>query len=114
MTNSKLQSYKFQHLRACLVINFKLTFLHFKQHYTHFYTLFYLHIFEKITNNNSQTTLPNTPSKVQNYNNTTQRTMFPTIFTMVTTQAYIMMNNLSNQVLYFFVRCFTKKEISSS
>ena len=37
---------------------FKLTFLHFKQHYTHFYIIFHLHVFQKITNNNSQTTLP--------------------------------------------------------
>ena len=44
---------------------FKLTFSHFKQHYTYFYThfhiLFHQHIFQKITNNNSQTILPNTP-----------------------------------------------------
>ena len=46
--------------RVCLVSEFKLIFSHFKQHYIHFYTLFHLHVFQKITNNNSQTTLPNT------------------------------------------------------
>ena len=51
----------FWKLRACLVINLKLTFLHFKQHYIHFHTLFHPHVFQKTTNNLSQTTLPNTP-----------------------------------------------------
>ena len=32
-----------------------------KQHYTYFYTLFHSHVFQKTTNNNSQTILPNTP-----------------------------------------------------
>ena len=44
-------------LRVCLVSEFKLTFSYFKQHYT----LFHPHVFQKIPNNNSQTTLPNTP-----------------------------------------------------
>ena len=46
--------------RTCLVTEFKLTFSHFKQYYTYFYTLFHPHVFQKSTNNNSQTTLPNT------------------------------------------------------
>ena len=41
-----------------LVCEFKLTFLHFKQYCTHFYTYFYSHVFQKILNNNSQATLP--------------------------------------------------------
>ena len=44
-------------LRAYLVSEFKLTFSHFKQHYTFFYP----QVFQKTPNNNSQTTLPNTP-----------------------------------------------------
>ena len=32
-----------------------------KQQYTYFYTLFHSHVFQKTTNNNSQTILPNTP-----------------------------------------------------
>ena len=47
--------------RAYLVSEFKLTFSHFKQHYTHFHTLFHPHAFSKTPNNNSQTTLPKTP-----------------------------------------------------
>ena len=47
--------------RACLVSNFKLTFLQFKQHYTHFHTLFHQYIFQKTIKIPSQTTLPNTP-----------------------------------------------------
>ena len=33
----------------------------FKQHYTYFHTLFHLHVFQKITNNITQTSLPNEP-----------------------------------------------------
>ena len=33
----------------------------FKQHYTHFHTFFHLHVFQKITNNITQTSLPNGP-----------------------------------------------------
>ena len=45
---------------ACLVLHLKLTFLYFKQHYTHFHLLFHPHVFQKTINNFSQTTLPNT------------------------------------------------------
>ena len=55
------QLLKEKNLRTCLVSEFKLTFSHFKQHYLHFHTLFYPHIFQKTINNNSQTTLPNIP-----------------------------------------------------
>ena len=48
-------------LRVYLVSEFKLTFSYFKQHYTFFHTLFHPHVFQKTPNNNSQTTLPNTP-----------------------------------------------------
>ena len=46
--------------RACLAINLKLTFSHFKQYYIYFYTPFHPHVFQKNTNNNFQTILPNT------------------------------------------------------
>ena len=46
-------------LWACLVINFKLIFSHFKQYYTYFYTFFHSYVFQKITNNIFETTLPN-------------------------------------------------------
>ena len=45
----------------CLVYHLKLTFLHFKQYYTHLHIFFHPHVFQKTTNNISQTTLPNTP-----------------------------------------------------
>ena len=40
-------------------------FSHFKQYYTHFKILFHSHIFQKTTNNVTQTTLPNTPLKIE-------------------------------------------------
>ena len=46
--------------RACLFYHLKLTVLHFKQHYTHFHP----HVFQKTTNNITQTTLPNTPNSL--------------------------------------------------
>ena len=49
--------------RTCLVSEFKLTFSHFKQYYTHFHTLFHPHVFQKAPNN---TTLPNTPKVCEN------------------------------------------------
>ena len=45
---------------ACLVSEFKLTFSHFKQHYTYLHTFFHPHVFQKISNNNSQAILRNT------------------------------------------------------
>ena len=48
-------------LRARLVEYFSNMFSVFKQHYTHFYTFFHPHIFQKNTNNITQTTLPNGP-----------------------------------------------------
>ena len=57
-------------LRACLVSFLKLTFSHFKQHYTHFHTLFHPHVFQKTTNITFQITLRNTPlvSKLETKN----------------------------------------------
>ena len=52
---------------ACLVINLKLTFSYFKQYYTHSNTLFHPHIFQKTTNNNSQTILPNIPKDLTSH-----------------------------------------------
>ena len=46
---------------ACLVNKFKLLFSVFKQHYTHFHILFHPHVFQKTTNNITQTSLPNGP-----------------------------------------------------
>ena len=43
----------------CLEDNLKHSFSVFKQHYTHFHTLFHPHIFQKTTNNITQTLLPN-------------------------------------------------------
>ena len=57
----KKNNSKIQILRVCLVSEFKLTFSHFKQYYTFFHKFFHSYIFQKTTNNNSQTTLPNTP-----------------------------------------------------
>ena len=37
----------------------------FKQHYTHFHTLFHLHVFPKNTNNVTRATLPNSPKVFQ-------------------------------------------------
>ena len=47
--------------KAYLLPYLKLTFLHFKQHYTHFHTHFNPRIFQKTTNNFSQTIISNTP-----------------------------------------------------
>ena len=47
------------------------SFLVFKQHYTHFQTLFYSHEFQKIINNIIQTPLPNGPLIVNMNNNVT-------------------------------------------
>ena len=47
--------------RACLASKFEYTFEHFKQYDTYFYTLFYLHVYQKHSNNISQTSLPNRP-----------------------------------------------------
>ena len=40
-------------------------FSYFKQHYIYFNTLFHSHIFQKTTNNVTQTNLPNTPLKIE-------------------------------------------------
>ena len=65
LINLTLRLVRTTFLRVYLVSEFKLTFLHFKQHYTYFHTyfhiLFHQHVFQKITNNNSQTTLSNIP-----------------------------------------------------
>ena len=45
----------------CLFSLFKQQFSMFKQHYTYFYILFYLHIFPKNTNNITRNFLPNGP-----------------------------------------------------
>ena len=45
----------------CLFSLFKQQFSVFKQHYTYFYILFYLHIFPKNTNNITRNFLPNGP-----------------------------------------------------
>ena len=63
---------------------FKYIFLVFKQHYTYFHTLFYSHVFQKITNNITQNPLPNEPDFLgfiedcnnNNSNNTTSSTLF--------------------------------------
>ena len=48
-----------KHDRLGLLPLFKQQFLVFKQHYTYFYILFYLHVLSKNTNNVSRTILPN-------------------------------------------------------
>ena len=53
-------------LSGCLVHVFKYMFSVFKQHYTHFHTLFHLHVFPKSTNNVTRATLPNSPKVFQN------------------------------------------------
>ena len=50
----------------------------FKQHYTHFHTLFYSHEFQKTINNNTQTLLSNRPLIV-NINNNARVSRFSTI-----------------------------------
>ena len=62
--NVKIDKFFFEILRACLVSEFKLIFLYFKQYYIHFYIFFYPHVFQKITNNNFQTILPNIVLKI--------------------------------------------------
>ena len=46
----------------CLVEHFDNMFSVFKQHYTYFHILFYLHVFQKNINNIIQTTLSNGPN----------------------------------------------------
>ena len=55
-----LRSYK-KELRPRLVKLLNNSFSVFKQHYTHFYTLFHPHVFKKTTNNITQTSSPNSP-----------------------------------------------------
>ena len=62
-------------LRACLLCEFKHTFSHFKQHYTHFHTLFYPHVFQKTTKITFPTILPNTPLLFSFYNQGYQATV---------------------------------------
>ena len=50
-----------ENIMGYLVGKFKHTFEYFKQHYTHFYTLFHSHIYQKHPNNITQTSLPNEP-----------------------------------------------------
>ena len=57
---------RYQHIRykevmPCLVEYLKHMFSVFKQHYTLFHTLFHPHVFQKNTNNITQTLLPNGP-----------------------------------------------------
>ena len=59
--NSFLIHFFFLKVRAHLVEHFSNMFSIFKQYYTHFHTLFHSHVFQKNTNNITQTTLPNGP-----------------------------------------------------
>ena len=52
--------------RPRLIELFNNMFSIFKQYYTHFHTLFYLHVFQKNTNNVTRTTLPNNPQVFHN------------------------------------------------
>ena len=56
-----------EYFRLLLVEHFKHIFLVFKQHYTHFYILFYPYVFQKNTNNITQTLLPNEPLIFREY-----------------------------------------------
>ena len=51
----------YKNSRPHLVKHLKHMFSVFKQHYTHFHTLFHSHVFQKNTNNITQTPLPNGP-----------------------------------------------------
>ena len=51
--------------RPCLVDYLNNIFLVFKQHYTHFHTLFQSYVFKKTINNITQTPLPNRPLTAQ-------------------------------------------------
>ena len=54
-------------LMACLVYKLKHIFSVFKQYYIHFHTFFHLHVFQKNTNNITQTPLPNGPLIATSY-----------------------------------------------
>ena len=47
-------------MRACLVGHFNQLLEYFKHTNTHFYTLFHSHVYQKHSNNITQTPLPNT------------------------------------------------------
>ena len=51
--NTNLMTHWIQHLKHIVLI--------FKQYYMYLYTLFYLHVFQKNTNDITQTPLPNKP-----------------------------------------------------
>ena len=58
---AELSITKTQQIKAGLIDYLNHTFEHFKQYFTHFYTLFHLHEYKKYPNNITQTPLPNTP-----------------------------------------------------
>ena len=58
---AELSITKTQQIKAGLIDYLNHTFEHFKQYFTHFYTLFHLHEYKKHPNNITQTPLPNTP-----------------------------------------------------
>ena len=53
--------YGLRPFRAYLASYLKLKFSHFKQYYTYFYAFFHQHLFQKITNNIIQSSLPKSP-----------------------------------------------------
>ena len=56
---AELSITKTQQIKAGLVDHLKHTFVHFKQYFIHFYTLFHTHEYKKHPNNIIQTPLPN-------------------------------------------------------
>ena len=53
--------YGLRPFRAYLASYLKLKFSHFKQYYIYFYVFFHQHLFQKITNNIIQSSLPKSP-----------------------------------------------------
>ena len=67
-TSQNGYSTKYEKLRGCLVCVFKQSFSIFKQHFTHFNTLFHPHVFSQIfLNNNFQFLNTRTKRVLRNY-----------------------------------------------